>query len=116
MPVSRPFRFRGNAGRCILLITPHKLTGRQMKLPMRPPIVDQSAQSSTRRLYLSPGTQANWSVAAAIENAMPRARLANIASGLWNSAWTLLVLGNLLWASNIVVGRVLLMHMPAVAL
>ena len=99
-----------------MLVIPYKLTGRQMKLPMLPPIVDQSAQSSTRPLCLSPSTSANWTVAAAIENTTPRARLASIASAVWNSAWTLLVLCNLLWASNIVVGRVLLMHMPAVAL
>ena len=35
---------------------------------------------------------------------------------VWNSAWTLLVLGNLFWAGNIIVGRVILGHVPAVAL
>jgi drug/metabolite transporter (DMT)-like permease len=35
---------------------------------------------------------------------------------MWNSAWTLLVLGNLLWASNIIVGRAILGDVPAIAL
>jgi drug/metabolite transporter (DMT)-like permease len=35
---------------------------------------------------------------------------------VWNSAWTLLVLGNLLWAGNIIVGRAILGDVPAIAL
>lgn len=35
---------------------------------------------------------------------------------VWNSAWTLLVLGNALWASNIIVGRAILGDVPAIAL
>ena len=35
---------------------------------------------------------------------------------VWNSAWTLLVLGNLLWAGNIIVGRVILGDVPPIAL
>ena len=35
---------------------------------------------------------------------------------IWNSAWTLLVLGNLFWASNIIVGRAILGPVPPVAL
>ena len=35
---------------------------------------------------------------------------------LWNSAWTLLVLGNLFWAGNIIVGRVVLGDVPPIAL
>ena len=35
---------------------------------------------------------------------------------VWNSAWTLLVLGNLFWAGNIIVGRAILGNVPAVAL
>jgi drug/metabolite transporter (DMT)-like permease len=35
---------------------------------------------------------------------------------LWNSAWTLLVLGNVFWASNIIVGRAILGDVPAIAL
>jgi drug/metabolite transporter (DMT)-like permease len=34
----------------------------------------------------------------------------------WNSAWTLLVLGNLFWASNIIVGRAILGGVPPIAL
>ena len=37
-------------------------------------------------------------------------------SRVWNSAWTLLVLTNLFWASNIIVGRVVLNEVPAIAL
>jgi drug/metabolite transporter (DMT)-like permease len=36
--------------------------------------------------------------------------------GLWDSAWVLLVIGNMFWASNIIVGRVILGHVPSVAL
>jgi drug/metabolite transporter (DMT)-like permease len=35
---------------------------------------------------------------------------------VWNSAWALLILGNLFWASNIIVGRLILGQVPAVAL
>jgi drug/metabolite transporter (DMT)-like permease len=35
---------------------------------------------------------------------------------IWNSAWTLLVLANVLWASNIIVGRAILGDVPAIAL
>jgi drug/metabolite transporter (DMT)-like permease len=35
---------------------------------------------------------------------------------IWNSPWILLVLGNLLWAANIVVGRAILGDVPAIAL
>jgi hypothetical protein len=35
---------------------------------------------------------------------------------IWDSPWTLLILGNLLWASNIIVGRVILGQIPPVAL
>ena len=35
---------------------------------------------------------------------------------LWNSAWTLLVLANLFWAGNIVLGRGLAGHVPPIAL
>ncbi len=35
---------------------------------------------------------------------------------IWNSAWTLLVLANLFWAGNIIVGRAILGDVPAVAL
>jgi drug/metabolite transporter (DMT)-like permease len=35
---------------------------------------------------------------------------------IWNSAWTLLILGNLFWASNIIVGRKILGDVPPVAL
>ncbi|HEX3996353.1 MAG TPA: DMT family transporter, partial [Acetobacteraceae bacterium] len=35
---------------------------------------------------------------------------------IWNSAWTLLVLGNVFWASNIIVGRAILGDVPAIAL
>jgi drug/metabolite transporter (DMT)-like permease len=35
---------------------------------------------------------------------------------LWNSPWALLILANLFWASNIIVGRVILGHVPPVAL
>ena len=34
----------------------------------------------------------------------------------WNSAWTLLVLGNLFWAGNIIVGRVILGSVPPISL
>jgi len=35
---------------------------------------------------------------------------------MWNSAWTLLVLANLFWAANIVLGRGLAGHVPPIAL
>jgi drug/metabolite transporter (DMT)-like permease len=35
---------------------------------------------------------------------------------MWNSAWTLLVLANLFWAANIVLGRGLTGHVPPIAL
>jgi drug/metabolite transporter (DMT)-like permease len=35
---------------------------------------------------------------------------------IWNSPWTLLVLGNLFWAGNIIIGRVILGDVPAIAL
>src|SRR3954468_8307085 len=35
---------------------------------------------------------------------------------LWNSAWTLLVLSNLSWAANIVLGRGVAGHVPPIAL
>jgi drug/metabolite transporter (DMT)-like permease len=35
---------------------------------------------------------------------------------LWNSAWMLLILANLFWAGNIIVGRVILGPVPAIAL
>jgi len=35
---------------------------------------------------------------------------------LWDSGWTLLVLGNVIWASNIIVGRAILGDVPAIAL
>ncbi len=35
---------------------------------------------------------------------------------MWNSAWTLLILANLLWAGNIVLGRGLAGHVPPIAL
>ena len=35
---------------------------------------------------------------------------------MWNSAWTLLVLANLFWAGNIVLGRGLAGHVPPIAL
>ncbi len=35
---------------------------------------------------------------------------------IWNSGWTLLVIGNLFWAGNIIVGRVILADVPPVAL
>lgn len=39
-----------------------------------------------------------------------------LARRIWNSAWTLLILANLFWASNIIVGRVILHDVPAIAL
>jgi drug/metabolite transporter (DMT)-like permease len=44
------------------------------------------------------------------------ARKANAMTRLWNSAWTLLVLANLFWAGNIVLGRGLAGHVPPIAL
>ena len=38
------------------------------------------------------------------------------ANRLWSSAWTLLVLANLFWAGNIVVGRAVAGQVPPVAL
>src|SRR6201993_886122 len=35
---------------------------------------------------------------------------------MWNSAWTLLVLADLFWAANIVLGRGLAGHVPPIAL
>ena len=35
---------------------------------------------------------------------------------IWNSPWVLLVLGNLFWAGNIIVGRLVLGHVPPIAL
>jgi drug/metabolite transporter (DMT)-like permease len=40
----------------------------------------------------------------------------NLPGEIWNSAWTLLVLANVLWASNIIVGRAILGDVPAIAL
>jgi len=37
-------------------------------------------------------------------------------AGLWNSPWVLLVLASLFWASNIIIGRVILGPVPAIAL
>ena len=35
---------------------------------------------------------------------------------VWNSPWLLLALGNLFWAGNIIVGRLILGDVPAIAL
>jgi drug/metabolite transporter (DMT)-like permease len=35
---------------------------------------------------------------------------------IWNSAWTLLILANLFWAGNIIMGRYILADVPAIAL
>jgi drug/metabolite transporter (DMT)-like permease len=43
-------------------------------------------------------------------------RVTGMLGGIWNSAWILLVLGNFAWASNIVIGRALLGHVPSVSL
>ncbi|MSP01057.1 MAG: EamA/RhaT family transporter [Acetobacteraceae bacterium] len=42
--------------------------------------------------------------------------LAGLKHRVWNSPWVLLVLCNLFWAGNIIVGRVVLAHVPAVEL
>jgi drug/metabolite transporter (DMT)-like permease len=39
-----------------------------------------------------------------------------VRDGIWNSPWALLVLANLFWASNIIVGRVIIGNVPAVSL
>jgi drug/metabolite transporter (DMT)-like permease len=50
------------------------------------------------------------------ESVSSAAALRQPASGLWSSAWTLLVLANLFWAGNIVLGRGVAGLVPPVAL
>ena len=46
----------------------------------------------------------------------PSQRLNQLANRVWSSAWTLLVLVNLFWAGNIVIGRAVAGQVPPVAL
>jgi drug/metabolite transporter (DMT)-like permease len=72
-----------------------------MDLPSRPLTMDDPAEDQ-------PGPVAVRPLAVRESPSMPLR--------VWNSAWALLILGNLFWASNIIVGRLILGHVPAVAL
>jgi drug/metabolite transporter (DMT)-like permease len=50
------------------------------------------------------------------DRAVPQSYVGILLGRVWNSAWTLLVLGNVFWASNIIVGRAILGDVPAIAL
>ena len=83
-----------------------------MDLPSRSPIADSRIPDLAPLVpasLLSPARPALWDRAPRLLGGITLGRV-------WNSAWTLLVIGNLLWASNIIVGRVILGHVPSVAL
>lgn len=50
------------------------------------------------------------------DNHAVKRRVRPVFSWIWNSAWTLLVLANLFWAGNIIVGRAVLGPVPPIAL
>lgn len=47
---------------------------------------------------------------------MKKFELKNLAAGFWSSAWTLLVLANLFWAANLVIGRAVAGLVPPITL
>jgi len=71
--------------------------------PVHAQITGQRPDRGARRAALAHGT--------VVEN-----RSGILLRRFWNSAWTLLVLANVLWAGNIIVGRVILGDVPAIAL
>jgi drug/metabolite transporter (DMT)-like permease len=79
-----------------------------MDLPSRPLILACSITDRTTPMQeRPPAGRDTWTVMRDAVSPLGR---------IWGSAWTLLVLGNLFWASNIIVGKVILGDVPAIAL
>ncbi len=80
------------------------------------PVMDQLDPSSMSPRSASPDRP--WDeVPATGWDAPSAARGGRVLVGrIWNSAWTLLVFANLFWAGNIIIGRVILGEVPAIAL
>jgi drug/metabolite transporter (DMT)-like permease len=92
-----------------------------MDLPDRPPVLDRQLENRFGPVRTSPPAtdqaRRSQAVYAAASFAQAATDLSpSVSRRAWNSAWTLLILGNFFWASNIIVGRVILGHVPAVAL
>jgi drug/metabolite transporter (DMT)-like permease len=91
-----------------------------MKLPSRLPTMENCAEDCGGPLPSRPAS-AEWPPVqpggASGRLGRPDGSTARLSLGrMWNSAWTLLVLSNVFWASNIIVGRAILGDVPAIAL
>jgi drug/metabolite transporter (DMT)-like permease len=84
-----------------------------MQVPSRLPAMENRGTERSARVPQRP-MSVEWP-AEHRANAVQR-HVANLLGRVWNSAWTLLVLGNVFWASNIIVGRAILGDVPAIAL
>jgi len=82
-----------------------------MYLPSRTSILDRPIVDEVQRAIAVPRSPTQT-----VSKDVRPNRVRTILGGIWNSAWTLLVLGNFFWASNIVIGRALLGHVPSISL
>jgi drug/metabolite transporter (DMT)-like permease len=92
-----------------------------MQVPSRlPPMENRAAAPVPQRSQSSerpPALAANAEGCGDDQDASASRSYVGILTGrIWGSAWTLLVLANVLWASNIIVGRAILGDVPAIAL
>jgi drug/metabolite transporter (DMT)-like permease len=91
-----------------------------MQIPFRLPFMENRASDRTAPRRPRP-VSVEWPAAPtdsgeSHDGTAPPSFAGALLGRLWNSGWTLLVLGNVIWASNIIVGRAILGDVPAIAL
>src|ERR1700722_3088500 len=92
-----------------------------MQIPARRPTMESPASETPEKRaprplsIATPTDDPEFRVVGEIGTAPP-GFVGSLPGRLWNSGWTLLVLGNVFWASNIIVGRAILGDVPAIAL
>ncbi|MGD0434607.1 MAG: DMT family transporter [Acetobacteraceae bacterium] len=92
-----------------------------MDFPSGPPVLDRPstdkvAPSSVPKRRLSVRRRMWDRTRSTATDDGPAHQAGTVLGRVWNSAWPLLVLGNFFWASNIVIGRAILGHVPSVSL